>query len=584
MNLPEKLKFSYLLIFLFSINIAFAQDIECGFQFTPENQRYYNSIKDDIELLEQQFLNKQLESRSSTALSSVAIKAHIIRQTDGSGGFTATELNNAIAEMNSIYVNAGLEFYICDSINYIDSDDYYDFETNDESALFAAHSVADIMNIFFTDAIISSSSGGSLCGYARFPGGAITENVLMANSCASNGSTLSHEVGHFFALSHTHGNSNVVGSTEELVNGSNCDTTGDFICDTPADPQLGYTNVNSSCLYTGISQDANLDFYQPEPLNIMSYSRKVCRTLFSPNQYARINAIYNLSRRNLACPSFSVNFSADEKESCQANFTVNFTDYSVGATSWSWDVDGDDIADYTTQNISHTYNTLGSYDVVLTVSNGTDYLTKVKNEYIKVGSDAINTPTIILSLTLDDWPVETSWQFEDGNGTVLYSGGPYVEGVDDFTTKTESFAILPNTCYSFIINDTYGDGICCSSGNGNYQLKDSNNNLLASSNGNYGFSNNNNFLSDSVLGVNDFNTDSILLYPNPSSNIITISSKLLPDSYVIYNTLGQVLRKSQVNSNTDTDLSINVETLNDGMYFIKLTKDNSSQVLSFIKN
>lgn len=282
----------------------------------------------------------------------------------------------------------------------------------------------------------------------------------------------------------------------------------------------------------------------------------------------------------MACPSFQADFVADFTESCEAYLTVSFTDNSVGAASWNWDVNGDDIIDYTTQNITHTYNSVGAYDVVLTISNGSENITKVKTEYIDVGADEISTTTINMSLTLDDWPAETSWQFLDSNDAVLYSGGPYIEGNDDFSVKTESFSINTNQCYSFIISDSYGDGICCFSGDGFYELKSSDNTLLAT-NGNFGFGAKDNFF-NGTLGINKFSAETISLFPNPSSSAITIKSKSLPDSYSIYNTLGQVLRQAQIK--TDSDLNINIENLTDGMYFIKLTKDNSSEVLSFVKN
>ena len=579
MKFPKLIKQTVLftLVFFFN-NSVIAQDNECGFNYTPEAKKYYDSIKDEIKVLENQFLDDRFASRGSTVLSNVPIKAHIIRATNGSGGLSTVQLNQAMLAMNNVYIDAGIQFFLCDGINYINNDDFYDYETSQESDLTSTNNINGVINIYFTDSIVSSSSGGGLCGYAYFPGG--PETILMANSCAINGSTLSHEMGHFFALPHTHGNSNVAGSTEELVNGSNCESTGDFICDTPADPKLGNSSVSFNCQYTGTTQDADGAFYQPNPLNIMSYSRKTCRRFFSPQQYARINATYQVSRSNLACPSFTADFLADFTESCEANLTVNFTDTSVGATAWSWDINGDDIIDYTTQNVTHTYNSIGDYDVALTISNGSDNISKVKTKYINIGAQEISTTAITMNLTLDDWPAETSWEFIDGNDTVLYSGGPYVEGVDDFTLKTETFTISTNQCYSFIISDSYGDGICCFSGNGKYELISSDNVLLATS-GNYGFGAKDNFFSV-TLGVDKFSTESIVLYPNPASSVITIKSQSLPDSYSLYNTLGQVLKQSQVKS--IVDLNINIESLSEGMYFMKLTKDNSSQILSFIKN
>lgn len=579
MKITYTLKKYLLIMLVTTLGIAsYSQSNECGFKYTEEAKLYFDSIKDEIKTLENKFIQQRLAS-TSTVLNSVPIKAHIIRRTDGTGGLTTAELDDAISVMNSIYTDAGLEFFLCDGINFIDSDDYFNYETSEESALFAAHSQSNIMNIYFANSVQNSTSGSNVCGYARFPGTAITENILMANSCTTNGSTLSHEVGHFFSLSHTHGNSNTPGSTAELVDGSNCSTTGDFICDTPADPQLSYGNVSSiSCVYSGNTQDANNDIYVPDPNNLMSYSPKECRNIFSLQQLARINAVYQTSRNNLTCPTFNADFTADETESCATGLTVNFSDNSIGATSWSWDVNGDDIVDYTSQNVTHTYNNLGEYDVALTISDGTKNISKVKSNYIDIGGAEITTSTIELNLTLDDYPNETDWQFIDENNNVVANGGSYNT---PNTTITEIINIGADTCYSFIISDTYGDGICCNFGSGQYEIRDDNGILLASG-GLFGFETSDNFRGASVLNLDKFKTSKISLFPNPSSDVLNIQSEYTPDSYSIISTLGQVLKTSKVDSNSE--FSVDISEFKSGLYFIKLNKNNSSQTLSFVKN
>ena len=579
MNFKNYLK-SYLiltLIFAFGTD-AFAQNSECGFKFTPENQIYFDSIKTQLNTLEARFLEEQLSSRSSTATNSVPIKANIIRRSDGTGGLTVTELNNAITELNSEFAVVGLNFFLCEGINYINSDAFYVFQPSEENALTGPNNINGVINMYFAGSIDNGDPNFEILGYTYLPGG--PETVMMNKNYTGIGfNVIPHEMGHFFGLLHTHGNSNEEFGTDELVDGSNCETNGDFLCDTAADPNL-LGLVNQLCNYTGAFQDANNDLYEPDPLNIMSYSRNECLTVFSPQQIARIRAINQISRSNLICPSFSPNFTADATLSCEVNLTVNFTDNSVGATSWAWDVDGDDITDYTTQNVTHTYAMAGVFDVALTISDGSVNASKVKRQYINVGAIETNTATIGLSLTLDDNAAETSWEFLDSNNNVLYSGGPYTGPFDPNTTKTETFTINPNACYAFQISDSFGDGICCSSGNGLYELRADDNSLLVTG-GDFNFSTSHNFYSG-TLSINEFNTQVIELFPNPSSAEITIKSQSLPDYYIIYNTLGQVLRQSKVN--LDTELNINVHNLNDGIYFIKLIKENSSQVLSFIKN
>jgi PKD repeat protein len=66
-----------------------------------------------------------------------------------------------------------------------------------------------------------------------------------------------------------------------------------------------------------------------------------------------------------------------------APFTVNFTDRSTGAVSWSWDFDGDGIADSAEQNPQHIFYP-GNYTVNLTVSNSAGSDTESKDDYIGV--------------------------------------------------------------------------------------------------------------------------------------------------------------------------------------------------------
>jgi len=148
----------------------------------------------------------------------------------------------------------------------------------------------------------------SICGYAYLSGP--NDRVIIDNDCGDNSSALVHEIGHYFSLLHTHSTS---GLGEELVDGSNCSLAGDLLCDTPADPRLSSSNVNSSCTYTGTEIDGNGDPYSPDPENIMSYSRKRCRIEFSDDQLDQMTSYLALYRNYLNCaPVTSVRNSDSE--------------------------------------------------------------------------------------------------------------------------------------------------------------------------------------------------------------------------------------------------------------------------------
>jgi len=69
-----------------------------------------------------------------------------------------------------------------------------------------------------------------------------------------------------------------------------------------------------------------------------------------------------------------------------------------------------------------------------------------------------------LELKTDIIPWETSWRIEDENGDILHSEFGYKFN-DVFTTFNYEYC-LPVGCYDFVIDDSWGDGICC---NGYYK-------------------------------------------------------------------------------------------------------------------
>lgn len=104
---------------------------------------------------------------------------------------------------------------------------------------------------------------------------------------------LVHELGHFFGLKDT-----FRGSGKELVDGSNCETEGDLICDTPADPYRPYVDLDTfllGCVYDYYRVDANGDKYQPDVGNIMSNYIN-CQCGFSYQQYLKMVENYRKAK------------------------------------------------------------------------------------------------------------------------------------------------------------------------------------------------------------------------------------------------------------------------------------------------
>ena len=67
-------------------------------------------------------------------------------------------------------------------------------------------------------------------------------------------------------------------------------------------------------------------------------------------------------------------------------------------------------------------------------------------------------------LTTDNYAAETTWQLKDKFGVVLMSNGVLTNS----TTSTSTICVASTGCLTFVINDSFGDGICCNYGAGSF--------------------------------------------------------------------------------------------------------------------
>jgi hypothetical protein len=278
--METKIFLTAILAFLFTC-YTFSQSLqECA---TQDNTEWFTSLK------RRTAANEQTERQ----LSIIPYQIHFFRASDGSSNLTLSEIYQEIDSVNDFYSSSNMVFVECLAPQIVDDSYYHTFDHDLHHA--------DVLTQFYTQGIVNMYFYGSVsynstpvCGYSQYPPS--EDYVMMSGNCATNGSTLAHELGHLFGLPHTHG-----GTPDELADGSNCATEGDYICDTPADPTLGSSVVDTNCVYTGTATDANGMFYAPDPSNIMSYSRKKCRNYFSPMQYDVINYTYLNERYYLTC-------------------------------------------------------------------------------------------------------------------------------------------------------------------------------------------------------------------------------------------------------------------------------------------
>ena len=89
------------------------------------------------------------------------------------------------------------------------------------------------------------------------------------------------------------------------------------------------------------------------------------------------------------------------------------------------------------------------------------------------------------------------------------------------------------------------------------------------------------FVVEGVLGLKDQSIEGLVIYPNPTANILNLDAATPISNVEIVNVLGQVLVSK---SSSSTISNIDVSALSIGNYFIKVTSENNTKVLQFLKN
>jgi hypothetical protein len=366
----------------------------------------------------------------------------------------------------------------------------------------------NLWTVLFTDSTFlgyaqfpeaSSLSGISGTGNANTDGVVIKYNAFGSGSGSSfllkapynKGRTTTHEIGHWLGLIHIWGDD------------SNCNTNTDYCNDTPVskDPNYGCPTGADSC-----TTKTGVDMIE----NYMDYTDDSCMNTFTAGQKARMDAVMTNSprRKNL-------------KTSDKGNTVLLFAnDAEVKFESSSAPISCGTLVNRTTQKIiiynrgtTNLTSVSGNYTInggspisflwtgslapnkfaafpitIISAVNGTIVVSidkangftdeRVTNNSVSVPftlpSAATNYifPNYIFKLQQDYYGSETTWNIKNTSGTILYSGGPYTNKTTLPSLITQTWTLPSNQCYTFTINDSGKDGICCglTNGNGYYKL------------------------------------------------------------------------------------------------------------------
>lgn len=287
--------------------------------------------------------------------------------------------------------------------------------------------------------------------------------------------------------------------------------------------------------------------------------------------------------------------------SCMTSITPEVTIYNNGnSTITSLDIN------YSLNGVTGTYTWTGSLPyytsnvVTLPVINFTPQANNVLNINISnpnagaVDQDLNNNAASIswnnaskyatgqytLNLQLDRYGSETTWEFLDGNGNTVLSGGPYTNtpnGQPLPTPITANVTFSTEECVSFVINDQYGDGICCQYGNGSFTVTDQFSNTVVTG-GQFAAEAGTEWETSLALATARDLSAAVEVYPNPSNGSFTVAlgDMITGEATLSMMTLeGKVLFSTLVSGN---QYKANVADLPAGIYLLKVRTENGQAV------
>ncbi len=252
----------------------------------------------------------------------VPVAFHLVANSNGVGRVAHNRVLEQLCKLNEDFADLNMQFYIKTLRDNINNTAIYQTQFNAGTAMNLLRDPGAV-NIWIVDVATpappSSGDNGIILGYYNPQRDWV---VVRRDQVNANSVTLPHEIGHYFSLDHTHNgwdaqpySPSMHGTPApamspgfvptERQDGSNCQTAGDYICDTPPDYNgFGFAGCNYN-----IAQDPAGVTIDPDEQLFMSYFLNCVRNdyYFSNTQQSLIWADYNSTRRNYIRSSFVPN-------------------------------------------------------------------------------------------------------------------------------------------------------------------------------------------------------------------------------------------------------------------------------------
>ena len=259
------------------------------------------------------------------------------------------------------------------------------------------------------------------------------------------------------------------------------------------------------------------------------------------------------------------------------NFSIEYSINNGNTQSHNWSGSLGSLASTSIELPAINYSPSDTNSINITISDD-DNNQNNSNDFYFNQSSSYDTAIVTLNLVTDNYASETSWQLTDSSGYIIAQNGS-LSNASTYSTEIE----IPTSdeCYTFTINDTYGDGICCAYGVGSYSITDDSGNTIISG-GEFSSVDTSTFRVGETLGINSIFENDLNIFPNPSNGVFNIKTSLNNSTYKIYNLIGQHVKSGLIKNGANL---IDLRNSIDGVYFMTIQTENGEKIgYKLIKN
>ena len=308
---------------------------------------------------------------------------------------------------------------------------------------------------------------------------------------------------------------------------------------------------------------------------------------FSGLQYNLNAGILNVSSDDFICSSSELKPRVTIQNTGSQAITGLTLEYNVNnepAQTYTWTGTinslGTQTIDLPDLNFALESNNTLSVNITSVNSNNTDENAADDSQTINFNetTNEGQGTDYVVTLVQDQYGSETTWVITDEADNVITYGGPY-SNLSGSGTQTHIHYVTLNTsgCYKFYVLDSYGDGMCCSFGNGSYQMAQADGTIVLQGDGDFGSQVKQSFSIDATNSIEDAIFQNLKIYPNPTTGTVFVENAKNMQ-LKIFNVNGSLVYQQKDLTQNET-FQLNLST---GVYLAKFIKNDKVAVRKIV--